>query len=127
MSRATRYATASKSTACDRSPRLPLGKVFPTTDTTTTGVRWIANAVKWLFSLATGIGMSCACDSAQDVIGKGRTDMPIKREKTRIAVLIVVAVLAIAFAMLEALADEPRTVAPAKAGEVSEGDAPLQS
>jgi hypothetical protein len=48
--------------------------------------------------------------------------MPIKREKTRIAVLIVVAVLAVAFAMLEALADQPRTVAPAKAGEVLEGD-----
>ena len=53
--------------------------------------------------------------------------MPIKREKTRIAVLIVVAVLAIAFAMLEALADEPRTVAPAKAGELSEGDASFRS
>lgn len=48
--------------------------------------------------------------------------MPIKREKTRIAVLIVVAVLAVAFAMLEALADEPRTIAPAKSGEALEGD-----
>ena len=46
--------------------------------------------------------------------------MPIKREKTRIAVLIVVAVLAVAFAMLEALADEP--LAPAKSGEALEGD-----
>jgi len=53
--------------------------------------------------------------------------MPMKREKTRIAVLIVVAVLAVAFAMLEALADEPRTVAPTKAGEVSEGDASFPS
>ena len=42
--------------------------------------------------------------------------MPIKREKTRIAVLIVVAVLAVVFAMLEALADQPRSVAPAKTG-----------
>ena len=49
--------------------------------------------------------------------------MPIKREKTRIAVLIVVAVLAVAFAMLEALADEPRTVTPSKEGEVLEDDA----
>jgi hypothetical protein len=53
--------------------------------------------------------------------------MPMKREKTRIAVLIVVAVLAVAFAMLEALADEPRTVAPAKADELSEGDASFRS
>ena len=52
--------------------------------------------------------------------------MPIKREKTRIAVLIVVAVLAIAFAMLEALADEPRTVAPGRVGEVSESDSFLR-
>ncbi len=53
--------------------------------------------------------------------------MPIKREKTRIAVLIVVAVLAVAFAMLEALADEPRTIAPAKAGEALEVDALFRS
>ena len=53
--------------------------------------------------------------------------MPIKREKTRIAVLIVVAILAVVFAMLEALADEPRTIAPAKAGEVLEGDAPFRN
>jgi len=62
-----------------------------------------------------------------EVRGKGRNVMPIKREKTRIAVLIVVAVLAIAFAMLEALADEPRTVAPARVGEVSESDSFLRS
>jgi hypothetical protein len=54
---------------------------------------------------------------------EGKGHMPIKREKTRIAVLIVVAVLAVAFAMLEAIADEPRTIAPAKAGQASEGDA----
>ena len=38
--------------------------------------------------------------------------MPTKREKTRIALLIVVAVLAIAFAVLEALAGEPGPAAP---------------
>lgn len=53
--------------------------------------------------------------------------MPIKREKTRIAVLIVVAVLAVAFAMLEALADEPRTVAPLREGGVLEDDAAFRS
>jgi hypothetical protein len=61
------------------------------------------------------------------MIGKGRADMPIKREKTRIAVLIVVAVLAVVFAMLEALADQPRPVAPAKTGEVLEGDASFRN
>jgi hypothetical protein len=49
--------------------------------------------------------------------------MPMKREKTRIAILIVVAALAIAFAMLEALADEPRTTAPGRIGDLSESDA----
>jgi hypothetical protein len=42
------------------------------------------------------------------------------REKTRIAALIAVAVLAVALAMLEALADEPRTAPPAKATWQSE-------
>jgi len=97
------------------------------TKTTTTGARRIANGVKLRFLLETRIGMSCACDSAQDMIGRGRADMPIKREKTRIAVLVVVAVLAVAFAMLEALADEPRTIAPAKAGEALEVDALFRS
>ena len=45
--------------------------------------------------------------------------MPTKREKTRIAVLIAVAVLAIAFAVLEALAGEPRTATPAPTADVS--------
>ena len=45
--------------------------------------------------------------------------MATKREKTRIAVLIAVAVLAIAFAMLEALAGEPRTAAPGTTADVS--------
>jgi hypothetical protein len=49
--------------------------------------------------------------------------MPMKREKTRIAALIVVAVLAIVLAMLEAFADEPRTVAPGRVGELSDDEA----
>ena len=81
---------------------------------------WIVNL---LFLLEIGIGMSCACDSVQDVIGRGRTDMPIKQEKTRIAVLIVVAVLAVAFAMLEALADGRPTAETTKTNEVSAGAA----
>jgi hypothetical protein len=43
--------------------------------------------------------------------------MPRNREKARIAMLIAVAVLAIALAMLEALAGEPKTVAPAVTSE----------
>lgn len=78
-----------------------------------------------MFLLRVVVGMRCACDRGRSE-GKGRNVMPIKREKTRIAVLIVVAVLAIAFAMLEALADEPRTVAPARVGEVSESDSFLR-
>ena len=52
--------------------------------------------------------------------------MPIKREKTRIAVLIVVAVLAVAFAVLEALADGRPTTEPTKTSEVSAGAAAVR-
>jgi hypothetical protein len=45
------------------------------------------------------------------------------REKTRIAMLIVVAIVAIALAMLEALAGESRTSAPATAVDAADIDA----
>jgi hypothetical protein len=45
--------------------------------------------------------------------------MPRNREKARITLLIVVAVLAIALAMLEALAGRPDTAAPERAARAS--------
>jgi len=47
--------------------------------------------------------------------------MPRPGERTRIAVLIVVAVLAIACAMLEALAGEPERITPVSGSEAPTG------
>ena len=52
--------------------------------------------------------------------------MSMKRERTRIAVLIVVAVVAIALAMLEAFANEPRSVVPGTVGEHSDSEVPAR-
>ena len=46
----------------------------------------------------------------------------MKREKTRIAMLIVVAIIAIALAMLEALAGESRTSISATVGDAADVD-----
>ena len=77
----------------------------------------IANSV---FFLTSKSGMAYALYRRQRSLGKAGKVMPRKGEKARIAVLIVVAVLAIALAMLEALVDRGDTAAPGGPAQASE-------